>query len=984
MIPAVAYSLTEGQWYAVSSILLDETTGSIAADGDISAGADLEAGSLLNLAPQSSQIGSKSGDVWVDDTSGSDKMYRYDPVVAGPVQVVESNYPLTGDLGGTPAGPEVTGIQGRTVATTAPSDGQILAWNNTASEWQPEDPPGGINFTILDNTVGTIAALNSALSTYDIVYLKPGTYTFSDTGIITVSAGKSLIGLSQDFQNNGTYGPELQISAVSSTNRIRLNDSALMSGIQVSCTGTAPVSPPIVYENGCRIVGVNVISSSVANKFAFIYSTSGEMPRQISHCSVENLNGIAIGNSSYNEGGVTEISHCWFTGDSGGGTSYGIYCSALSQKNLHVHHCRFEHYDNGLWLRYTSESKFNDLLFFACNTWAIYEHNVNPPTDNQYSNIWINGNSVSGAQGISIRGLNESLNTIHIENCPGNYGLYAPAGDSRFVDIHVYNCGSSTGSGVFINPTRSIVNGIYANACDCQTGIHLGIGSDFSAANIWAYNCGRTSQPTDRAIFIQSATDASIVGIGARGDGTKGGYGIQAGSLTAVSLAGVTVVNNVATGLYIPNAATSTTIGGLSAYNNGGKGYDLANASDSCRIYGVTSNSNGAADTIGTNWVQDGSQSLAGLSDTDVSSPSGADLLIYDGSDSWDNKALSGDGSLAADGTLTVDGIQGRAVASTAPTDGQVLEWNDTASEWQPSGGGIADPGTKVANDILQYTGASWDAKGAASGDRLTGTIYGASADFSTEVAVGSYLKLRTNRFSLGDQGGSAPVGPGDGDMWYNDSGFQVVDGSIYSLLHSGTSFSGDVTGTSGAVSVDKIRGYAVQDHAPEDGEVLKWVASNSRYEPSTLAAGGKVLQIQSGVRTTAGTTDSQIPNDDTIPQSSEGAEFITATITPTSTTTTLVIRVIAHVDPGTNPAIGALFKDSDSDALSSAYIDNGPAVVMEIRYEMTSGTTSQITFKFRLGTTSGFGDVGINGNETGSRRLGGSLRSYIEIVEYE
>jgi hypothetical protein len=50
-------------------------------------------------------------------------------------------------------------------------------------------------------------------------------------------------------------------------------------------------------------------------------------------------------------------------------------------------------------------------------------------------------------------------------------------------------------------------------------------------------------------------------------------------------------------------------------------------------------------------------------------------------------------GSLAGDvsnvgATLTVVGLQGRAVSASAPTNGQVLLWNSTASQWQPGSGG--------------------------------------------------------------------------------------------------------------------------------------------------------------------------------------------------------------------------------------------------------------------------------------------------------
>jgi hypothetical protein len=47
---------------------------------------------------------------------------------------------LTNDMGGTAASPIVTGLQGRDVDTTTPTDGYVLTWNNSASKWQPVAP----------------------------------------------------------------------------------------------------------------------------------------------------------------------------------------------------------------------------------------------------------------------------------------------------------------------------------------------------------------------------------------------------------------------------------------------------------------------------------------------------------------------------------------------------------------------------------------------------------------------------------------------------------------------------------------------------------------------------------------------------------------------------------------------------------------------------------------------------------------------------
>lgn len=45
-----------------------------------------------------------------------------------------------GDLGGTYPNPIVAQIQGRPIAATAPTDGQVLQWNNASNAWKPVNP----------------------------------------------------------------------------------------------------------------------------------------------------------------------------------------------------------------------------------------------------------------------------------------------------------------------------------------------------------------------------------------------------------------------------------------------------------------------------------------------------------------------------------------------------------------------------------------------------------------------------------------------------------------------------------------------------------------------------------------------------------------------------------------------------------------------------------------------------------------------------
>lgn len=50
---------------------------------------------------------------------------------------------LSGDLGGSAASPSVTGLQGRDVGTTTPSDGWVLTWSAAGSKWDAAAATGG-------------------------------------------------------------------------------------------------------------------------------------------------------------------------------------------------------------------------------------------------------------------------------------------------------------------------------------------------------------------------------------------------------------------------------------------------------------------------------------------------------------------------------------------------------------------------------------------------------------------------------------------------------------------------------------------------------------------------------------------------------------------------------------------------------------------------------------------------------------------------
>ena len=146
-----------------------------------------------------------------------------------------------------------------------------------------------------------------------------------------------------------------------------------------------------------------------------------------------------------------------------------------------------------------------------------------------------------------------------------------------------------------------------------------------------------------------------------------------------------------------------------------------------------------------------------------------------------------------------------------------------------------------------------------------------------------------------------------------------------------------------------------------------------------------QVVNVQDGAVATGTTT---MPVDDTVPQNTEGDEYMALAITPKNTNNTLIIEAIVHIT-GTvaaNQIFGvALFQDATAGALAVGHQAESSAttgVVQNIKFnhKMTAGTTSATTFKIRAGDTAA-GTTTFNGSG-GGRRFGGVLASSITITE--
>lgn len=126
------------------------------------------------------------------------------------------------------------------------------------------------------------------------------------------------------------------------------------------------------------------------------------------------------------------------------------------------------------------------------------------------------------------------------------------------------------------------------------------------------------------------------------------------------------------------------------------------------------------------------------------------------------------------------------------------------------------------------------------------------------------------------------------------------------------------------------------------------------------------------------------VPDDDTIPQITEGDEYMTQAITPTSTVNLLAVRHVGtYANSISNAIHAALFQDATSNALAAqrGVVDTaGFSRTLTIDHTMVSGTTSATTFRIRVGN-SGSGTLTFNGT-AGARRYGGVMNACLSVEE--
>lgn len=174
--------------------------------------------------------------------------------------------------------------------------------------------------------------------------------------------------------------------------------------------------------------------------------------------------------------------------------------------------------------------------------------------------------------------------------------------------------------------------------------------------------------------------------------------------------------------------------------------------------------------------------------------------------------------------------------------------------------------------------------------------------------------------------------------------------------------------------------GTGISDDAILARHIAAGVVGNSEL------AAGVLVQEAGNVTTDIATGTTTIPPDNTIPQNTEGDQYMSQAITPKSATNILVIEalIVGSSSISANVA-AAIFQDSTSNALAAADLWRQTATGManlRVVHRMVAGTTSSTTFKVRAGAHSA-NTFSFNGN-AGIRRFGAISKSALFIREFK
>ena len=215
---------------------------------------------------------------------------------------------------------------------------------------------------------------------------------------------------------------------------------------------------------------------------------------------------------------------------------------------------------------------------------------------------------------------------------------------------------------------------------------------------------------------------------------------------------------------------------------------------------------------------------------------------------------------------------------------------------------------------------------------------------------------------------------------------YSLSDDSIVSSTAEGGAGAADTAGviyTGTAVTTKAMRVLGYMEFSLTTAGTWDEVPDKVQLWQPSMSLPGHTVQTVIASDSAVATGTTALPLDDTIPQNTEGDQFISAAITPTSAINKIKIVSDIHISNSTVSRMTAcLFQDTTAGALTCgiAHAAATYAITVPVKHIMNAGTTSATTFKIRSGAESG-GTHSFNGS-AGARRYGGVLYSLIHIEE--
>lgn len=277
---------------------------------------------------------------------------------------------------------------------------------------------------------------------------------------------------------------------------------------------------------------------------------------------------------------------------------------------------------------------------------------------------------------------------------------------------------------------------------------------------------------------------------------------------------------------------------------------------------------------------------------------------------------------------------------------------------------------TQIVSDLNTHEAATTGVHGFTGTKTGSGAMVGATSPTLVTPVLGVATATSINKLALTAPATSATLTIANGKTLTCNNNLTLAgtDGEALTLTKGLT-----VSGNAGTVS------FSAESLTLTVAAAASVSGTNTG---DTTKVTGDVVQVVNTMVSAYATGTTQMPTDDSIPQNTEGDEYMTLAITPTSASNILIIEASAMLGSDTAGTMTmALFQDTTANALNAApnYNPITGFSIVKLLHKMVAGTTGATTFKIRAGLNAA-NNTYFNGYA--GRYFGGVAGSSITIWE--